>query len=248
VGNPSLLLCLLLSGCATAAAKRTPSADSLPWVSHGGVEFAEVGNDPLLVVRADLRSAPLELVNQGGADALTLAGLAARDRFAVLTNAAMFGQDYRTSIGYMRNFGVVNNPHVAAKLRGFLLFHPKRAGLPALKMGTVQDISGYDTVVQTHRVWTPEEGILWNKGASVFYQVGLVGVDGAGRILFFHHPGLADVHDLAEQILALGLDVRALLYLDGGHHGALYLDPALGRGGNESIVLPNLLGLKFGKE
>lgn len=117
----------------------------------------------------------------------------------------MFGQDYRTSIGYMRNFGVVNNPHVAAKLRGFLLFHPKRAGLPALKMGTVQDISGYDTVVQTHRVWTPEEGILWNKGDSVFYQVGLVGVDGAGRSRFSHHTGLPAGYALADQILALGL-------------------------------------------
>ena len=72
----------------------------------------------------------------------------------------------------------------------------------------------------------------------------LAGTDEKGRILFFFHPGFLDVYDLVAKILDLDLGLTGLLYLDGGHHGGLCLEPELGDSWNSDIVLPNLLGIK----
>lgn len=235
----------LLAACATAprAEDRSPSSGFINWRTQGGVEIADV-DEELIVVRADPKSTALELVNPPDSNGQTVAELAEQRGFSVVINAAMFATDYVTSIGYMKNFGNINNSHISPKLRGFLLFHPKEPQLPPVKIAGKEELANYNSAFQTHRMWDAKEGILWKKGASIFHHVGLVGVDGQSRVLFFYHPTLVDVHDLVDHILNLGLDLKGLLYLDGGNHGALYLGRELGQGWNTGLSLPNLLGLK----
>ncbi|MGZ3694450.1 MAG: hypothetical protein ACXWQO_09715 [Bdellovibrionota bacterium] len=236
---------LAFAGCASvpAAQERNPSSEPLAWVQQGGIEVSNVDRD-LFIVRADPLKTPLELVISPPGTSPTAAQHAQRQGLSVVINAAMFATDYSTSIGYMRNFETVNNPHISAKLRGFLMFNPKDPALPAVKIGDRKNIDAYNTVFQTHRMWDETQGILWNKGASIFHHVGLVGVDSKHRVLFFYHLGLIDVHDMVAQILELGLDLKGLLYLDGGNHGSLYLSRELGQGWNTMVALPNILGLK----
>jgi hypothetical protein len=234
---------LLLSACATLGGGRhTSSDDNLAWKQFKGIETASASGG-LMIVRADPLVTPVELIN-APLDDSSVAAVAQKAGVEVAINASMFAQDYATSIGYMRNFDTINNSHIASKLQGFLLLHPKSPNLPAAKIGTRADLDSYDTVVQTYRMWTAEDGILWNKGSSIYIQVALLGVDDKNRVLFFYHPNLVDVHDLVEQILALPLNLQGLLYLDGGHHGSLYLSRDLGRGWNTGIYLPNLLGIR----
>lgn len=235
-----LTIAFLLTACAATPARKVSSELKLAFTDHGGIETALAGD--IQVVRADPRVTPLSLFNPPET-AFPIGRFSGEKGLSVAINAAMFGQDYATSIGYMRNFAVINNPHVASRLQGFLLFHPRTGGLPAVKVGTKDEIDAYDSVVQTHRMWDPVQGILWKEGASIYMQVALVGVDKASRVLFFFHPGLVDVHEMVAQILDLGLDLDGLLYLDGGHHGALYLGPGLGRSQNIWITLPNVLGI-----
>ncbi len=197
-----------------------------------------------MVVRADPRLTPLELVNPPQTNSLSVQQVADRYDFKVVINAAMFATDYVTSVGYMRNFDYVNNPKISTRYGGFIFFNPKKPSSPAVLIGPQSEMQNYHTVFQTYRMWSAKEGILWKKGKSIFYQVALVGVDGKNRVLFFFHPRLVDVHDLVGQILGLNLDLKGLLYLDGGNHGALYLAPELGREWNTRLFLPNLLGLK----
>lgn len=238
------LLTVFLTACAAIppANDRAPSSDNLPWNRRPGIEAAVI-DDQFTVVRVDPAMAPLELLNPPATNR-GVGELAARQGYAFLINAAMFATDYATSIGYMRNYDVVNNPQFSSRLRGYFLFHPKKPGLPPVKIGDKDDAPSYHTVFQTHRVWTPSDGIMWKKGRSVYHQVAMVGVDGRSRAVFFYHPGLVDVHDFVTRILELGLDLRGILYLDGGNHGALYLDRELGRSENTWITLPNLLGVK----
>lgn len=251
---PALLAALLLlSACATApappgaaeSAMREPSSGELAWVSLGGIETALV-EGRLTVVRADLRRAQLMMLNPPSTSSITVAELAAREKLSVVINAAMFAKDYATSIGYMRNFEVVNNPRISAKLLGWLFFNPKDPSSPAVKIGSTADLPAYHSAFQTHRMIDETGRILWKKGASIYRQVNLVGVDGEGRVLFFHHSPLGDVHDLVEKIQGLGLGLRGLLYLDGGSHATLHLARELGRGANTWLTLPNLLGLRAG--
>lgn len=124
------------------------------------------------------------------------------------------------------------------------MFNPKSPNSPAVKIGSREEIEEYHTAFQSYRMWTASEGILWKKGVSIHRQVGLVGADGKGRILFFYHPNETDVHEMVARILELKLDLQGLLYLDGGFHGSLHLAPELGRGWNTWVALPNVLGVK----
>lgn len=241
-----LPLLFLLSACATApkADQRIPSSgETVRWNTHGGIDYANVANQ-LIVIRADLTRTPLELFNPPATSRSSMGQFAREQQLAVLINAAMFATDYVTSVGYMRNYDQVNNPRFNARMQGFLMFNPKDAGSPAAKVGRRSEIDAYHTVFQTYRMWDAQEGILWKKGASYYHQVGLVGVDGENRVLFFYHPAFVDVHDLVERIIGLGLNLRGLLYLDGGNHASLYLDSAIGRSWNTGLSLPNLLGLR----
>jgi hypothetical protein len=239
-----LPFCVVLSACASTPSTeaRKISSEEISWVSHKGVESAEI-DGKFTVVRANPRRNPVELANPPASSG-SVAEAAGRRGWLVAINAAMFAKDYVTSIGYMRNFKEVNNPKLNPKLKGFLMLNPKNPSSPAAKIGGKEEIEAYHTVFQTHRMWHPKLGILWKRGASVYHQSGLVGVDGQGRVLFFFHPELADMHDWVTRILELKLDLKGLLYLDGGSHGALHLDSALGRSVNTWISLPNLLGIK----
>ena len=236
------LFLVLATACASVPAESERGISSSPFIQYpNGIEIARPDRD-LVVIRADPSITPLELLNQN--PAVSLAQAAKSNGFSVAINAAMFAKDYVTSIGYMKNFENINNAHFNPKLRSFLLFHPKNKRSPPIKIGTREDIDAYQTVFQTHRMIDGNGKILWNKGASVYHQVGLVGVDGKSRVLFFFHPSLIDMHDLVAEILALKLDLRGLLYLDGGNHGSLYLSSDLGSGWNTWIPLPNVLGIR----
>lgn len=241
------LLSSVLSACAAApvarpeAEGREPSS-GLEWKTLGGIELAV--SEGLTIVRADPRTTPFVLLNPPETSSAGLAELAKREKLAVAINAAMFVRDYATSIGYMRNYERVNNPHVNPRLRGFLCWNPRDSAHPAVVVAGKECLPRYHSVFQTHRMIDGAGNILWKKGASIYRNVGLVGVDKDSRVLFFHKPALTDVHELVAGILALGLELRGLLYLDGGSHGALYLEPSLGRGVNTWITLPNVLGLR----
>lgn len=242
-----IALPLLLSACAAAPDARPDSparepSSGLAWKSLGGIEHSE--HNGLTIVRADPRSVPFVLLNPPETTGVAMAELARREKLAVAINAAMFARDYATSIGYMRNYERVNNPRISPKLQGFLCWNPKHSADPAVAIGGKDCLPRYHTVFQTHRMIDGAGNILWKKGSSIYRNVGLVGVDKDARVLFFHHPSLTDVHELVAGILALGLELRGLLYLDGGSHGSLFLDPALGRGVNPWITLPNVLGLR----
>lgn len=238
-------LFLFLSACASApvAQERNLSSENPVWKESGKIEVTNIDGS-LIVVRADPLITPLSLINSPAGSADNVATIAANEYLDVVINAAMFGTDYVTSIGYMRNYENVNNPRFSAKLRGFLLFNPKDPKSPAVKIGGKEDIGAYHTAFQTYRMWDADKGILWNKGASIYHHVGLVGVDDKSRILFFYHSRLVDVHDLVEKILSLKLNLTGLLYLDGGNHAALFLSPELGQEHATWLVLPNLLGIK----
>lgn len=232
----------LLTACAATPTERIPSSDAITWIQKNGIESAIVDNR-LIIHRAHPAVTPLELYNSRSRPSLSVDRVASQYGFAVVINAAMFAKDYVTSIGYMKNFDYVNNPAVSNRMRGFLLFNPKSKNSPAIKIGGAGDLPAYHTAFQSHRVWIPGSGPLWKKGKTVDFRIGLVGVDGKNRVLFFFHPEVIDVHDMVAQIIELKLDLKGLLYLDGGNHATLYQGPGE-RSFSTWLSLPNLLGLK----
>jgi hypothetical protein len=218
---------------------------SVPWPQAGGETRA------LLVIKADPRRAPPVLLNKSALGFEAPVADVAREKGLLLaTNASMYATDYSTSIGYMRNFGHVNNPAFSARLKAFLVFHPKAAGLSPVRIIEKSDpnwkreIAKYDSVIETYRMLSRAGENQWKPDTAFYYQVALCGLDKSGNLLFFFYPPRIDMFSLNEYIKTLPLELEGLLYLDGDSKGVLNFaaDTGLssfGYGG----PLPNILGL-----
>ncbi|MCO5143797.1 MAG: hypothetical protein M9962_11970 [Oligoflexia bacterium] len=247
----SFLSILLLASCASsnneAFLKRDLSSEltilDQP-IDINGITVSIIDNQ-WYVIQADINKTKLILFNPPETENLRVMDLAQQENLSVIINAAMFAKDYKTSIGYMKNYQNINNAGFHPNMSSFLLFNPKKENLAKVKIGKKSELTNYHTAFQSYRMWSPSDGILWKKGAHYYYQVALVGTDNMNNLYFFFHPSRIDIYEYVEKILKTIPNLNGLLYLDGGSHGTLYLDKPLGRSWNaKKWSLPNLLGLR----
>lgn len=234
-------------------------AEDLGWQPMNGVngvQHTTANSGRLMIIKVDPTVAPLTLINASKTEFNSnLRSTSEREGLLIGINAAMFRDDDLTSIGYMRNFDHVNASKHRSNLKGILAFNPKKKGRAAVKIimkdgSWEKEMRNYNTVFESYRMigrnskgqWESK----WNKGASIHHNVALAGVDSKDQLLLFFHRDSIDVYDLNNIIIALPLDLKALIYLDGGWHGGLYLHPSTGIGADTGFLnVPNVLGVKF---
>ena len=195
------------------------------------------GDRKIWIARIDLARFELKLVNASAGDARphTIKQWALGAGASAAINASMFREDGLTSVGLMKTRLHENNPRRVKSYKALLAFDPAHAGLPAVRIldAACGDLDPYPppygTLVQSIRlvscdrknVWAPEEK-RWSSA--------VVGVDGAGRVLFIHARSPWPVHDLADALLALPIDLRRAMYLEGGKEAQLFV-----RGGGREV-------------
>lgn len=184
-----------------------------------------------------------------------------RDLVAAI-NASMYREDGSTSTGYMRGAGHVNNPRLAERFGAFFVAGPQSGDLPkaAIIDRDMPDwealIARYDLVIQNYRMINADRRILWSPGGPL-YSISAVAQDGAGRILFLHSRAPVEAYVFAQQLLHLPLDVRTVMYVEGGAQAGLLVRshplrremggahaPSLLVTGNLKALLPNVLGVR----
>ena len=184
-----------------------------------------------------------------------------RDLVAAI-NASMYREDGSTSTGYMRGGGHVNNPRLVDRFGAFFVAGPEAGDLPQAAiidrdMPDWKDrIGHYDLVIQNYRMINADRRILWSPGGPL-YSISAVAQDGAGRILFLHSRAPVEAYAFAQQLLHLPLDVRTVMYVEGGAQAGLLVRshslrremgglhaPSLLVTGNLKALLPNVLGVR----
>ncbi|GEJ59330.1 phosphodiester glycosidase family protein [Anaeromyxobacter diazotrophicus] len=195
------------------------------------------GDAKIWIARVDPARFELKLVNASASDARphTVKQWALGAGASAAINAGMFQQDGLTSVGLMRTRLHENNPRRARSYKALLAFDPVRPGLPAVRLldGACGELDlfppPYGTLIQSIRlvscdrqnVWAPEPR-RWSSAA--------LGVDGQGRVLFIHARSPWPVHDLVDALLALPIDLRRAMYLEGGKEAQLFV-----RGGGREV-------------
>lgn len=184
-----------------------------------------------------------------------------RDLVAAI-NASMYLPDGATSTGYMRGAGHINNPRLVERFGAFFVAGPDSDGLPAAAIvdrdapDWKERIAHYDLVIQNYRMINADRRILWSPGGPL-YSISAVAQDGAGRILFLHSRTPVEAYAFAQQLLHLPLDVRTVMYVEGGAQAGLLVRshslrrelggvhaPSLLVTGNLKALLPNVLGVR----
>jgi hypothetical protein len=219
-------------GAAPAAARRADERGEAWRALEPGLElgtFAGPGGE-VAVLRIDPARYELRLLNAsapGEGSLRTARTWAARAGAAAAINASMYQEDYRTSVSLMRTRAHVNHPRVS-KDKAVLAFDPLVRGAPAVRLidrdceslDTAR--ASYGTLVQSIRLVSCDRRNVWEPSPRKV-SMAAIGVDGKGRVLFIHARTPSPVHELVNALLAMPIDLRQAMYVEGGPEAQLYV-------------------------
>ena len=182
-----------------------------------GVELAVV--DGIYVVRVDPARAHLQaaLASENGGGPRTAGQWCRTAKLAVAINAGMFQSDQRSNVGYLRHGKHLNNAR----------FNDYRAAV-ALNPGVLwldldrenADLTKYDVVIQNLRLVAGSRKNVWSPSDRRWSEAALA-IDGRGRLLFLFSRAPYSMRNFNERILALPLDIRQAMHLEGGPEASL---------------------------
>lgn len=260
-----LALLLLLSGTVPAQASTSPWSDIDTGMQIALFAPPQTPDEPTILValRIDpnLWNFSLHCATDRDGRALSLGAWAEQFGLTAAINASMYLPDARSSTAYLRSGGHINNPRIASKFGSFFVAGPKDPTLPNADLldrtvdAWAERLDRYDMVVQNYRLISTNRRILWPQGGPV-YSIAAVGQDGSGAILFLHCREPMTAFDFATMLLALPLDIRDVMYVEGGPQAGMLLHTEdsmriwMGRHradfwstGNADAPLPNILGV-----
>ena len=195
------------------------------------------GDGKIAVVRLDPEVFELRLLNASAPDQgapLSARSWADRAGASAVINASMYQEDNRTAVSLMRTRDHVNQRRVS-KDRTALLFERLIPKGPPVRIvdrdcdDLDEAVRSYGTVVQSIRMLSCDGKNVWAP-SDRRWSIAAVGVDGAGRVLFFHAQSAWSVHDFVDALLGLPIDLRRAMYVEGGPEAQLFA-----RGGGKEI-------------
>ncbi len=223
------------------------------------------GRDPFEVVLLRIDPAYFDFTVETASSErqpLSLDDWATRKGLIAVTNASMYLPDGVTSTGYLRTGETINNGRVVSKFGAFFVAGPDSPDLPGANLldrstdDWESQLPHYRMVVQNYRMISFDRRLLWKPGGPK-HSISAVGRDGTGAILFILCREPITGVDLGALLLALPIDVRVVMYTEGGSLAGLLLrTPArnqiwLGRSlpdfwtsGSHGAPLPNVIGVR----
>jgi len=223
---------------AVAAGDGATASAAAAWTSlETGVELGifpgpagAPGDGKIWVIRLDPRRFELKLVNASASDARprTVREWATGAGAVAGINAGMFQTDGLTSVGLMRTRMHENNPRRNTRYKAVLAFDPVRPELPPVRIldaacGELDVFPpAYGTLIQSIRMVSCDRKNVWAPGPKR-WSAAAIGIDGSGRALFIHARSPWPVHDLVDALLALPVDLRRAMYVEGGPEAQLFV-------------------------
>jgi len=144
-------------------------------------------------------------------------------------NAGMFQTDYKSNVGYMKNFSHINNGYVNRSYQSVAVFNPKQEGKPKFRVVDIDEenvktlIGDYHSVIQNLRLIKSPAENRWSKQAREWSEVAL-GQDKAGNALFIFSRKPYSMHTFNEILIKLPIDLVNAQHLEGGPEASLYFN------------------------
>lgn len=178
-------------------------------------------------------------------------------------NASMYQSDNLTSVSLMKTIGHVNNTWYS-KDRSILVFDPNDDSLPAIQIldRDCQDVESlrkqYQTLIQSIRMVSCHGENVWTQQDKI-WSTSAIGTDEAGHVLFIHVRSPYSTHDLINILLALPIQLKRAMYVEGGPKAQMYIQSrklemeflgSYSTGSNENDAnqiawpIPNVVGIE----
>lgn len=189
-----------------------------------------VGDSKITIIRINPKLYTLKLLTS---DELKENGLSAKDwvqKYSLICaiNAGMFQTDYKSNVGYMKNFEDINNSGIRSDYYSVAAFNPINQDMPEFRIYDIDDvemktiINNYNTVIQNLRLIKRPGENRWSQQPKIWSEVAL-GEDKDGNSLFIFCRSPYSMHDLNNILLELPIDIICAQHLEGGPEASLYL-------------------------
>lgn len=142
-------------------------------------------------------------------------------------NAGMYQQDYRSNVGYMKNFTYTNNATINSKYFSVAAFNPVDAVIKPFQIFDIDTkdmneiISNYDTVIQNLRLIKKPSQNRWARQNKKWSEAAL-GQDTLGNVLFIFSRSPYSMYDFNHILLNLPIHLSCAQHLEGGPEASLY--------------------------
>lgn len=249
------------------------SQDSIWTKINDGLFYAElktkekslVGDSRITIIKANPEFFSLRLLTASEFDENGMTAQKWVEKYDLIcaVNAGMFQMDYKSNVGYMKNFNHINNGKINNKYLSVAAFNPMDKKLNHFKIFDTDEtdinqiIESYNTIIQNLRLIKRPGNNRWNRQNKKWSEVAL-GQDSAGNILFIFSRSPISMYDFNENLLSFPINIVCAQHLEGGPEASLYLNykgVELKRMGsyetgfnendnnNEYWPIPNIIGL-----
>jgi hypothetical protein len=185
-----------------------------------------------------------------------------RDLAAVI-NAGMFQKDFKTNVGFMKNYDFINSGRLN-KYKAVTAFNRKTPDVPEFQIIDLkcQDWNilktQYHSFVQGIRMIDCRQKNRWSPQEKKWSMV-VIGMDKKGNALFIFTRSPYSVHNFINILLQLPLSIYNAMYLEGGPEASFYLNHKgiemqrfgsyetgfnLDDGNNSYWPIPNVIGIQ----
>ncbi len=205
-----------------------------------GLEYTEapsfircmnIGDNLIRIVRADLKKLKLKLLCADQLDTGNMTADTWCNRYHLLAviNAGMYGADQYSSTGFMKNDDYINNKRLNKAYKAIVVFNPVDNNLPYFQIIDTDCQPDWKNLLKKYR--SASQGLRmidcnrsnrWSKQAK-YWSTACIGEDSRGHTLFIHSRTPYMVSDLNRILLSLPLDIRNVMYVEGGPESSLYV-------------------------
>jgi hypothetical protein len=196
--------------------------DSPQKSAHGDSKITVLKIDPRLHAFRLLSAAELNQPKQTAREWSRKFGLLAA------VNAGMYQDDGKTAVGYMVNFGYVNNRRLRPGMKAVLAFNPAAPDVPEIqiidrKCQKLEELRPkYRTLIQGIRMIGCRRTNVWSRQDALWSMVA-IGMSQDGQALFIFTQSPYSPHEFINILLALPLALESAMYLEGGSEASLYV-------------------------
>ncbi len=205
--------------------------DGLMYAFFDAAQKTPIGDSKIIVIKIDPHKYEFKLLSakELKTDPKTIREWAEQFGLITAVNAGMFQADYKTNVGFMKNYNYYNNPRVHPRYHSVFACEPvdtvknPRAKIFDSDEVEMKDIrSRYQVVIQNLRL-VKRPGInRWQQQNKRWSEVAL-GEDVDGNILFIFSRSPYSMHDFNGMLLKLPIHLVSAQHLEGGPEASLYL-------------------------
>lgn len=194
-----------------------------PW------EKSRINGSKITIVKADPKVYSFKLLcaSEHGKIRMTAKEWCQQHNLLSAINAGMYQEDGVRNVGYMKNFGHVNNPKLSPSYKAVLAFNPVESILPEIQIIDLkcQDFERlrfkYQTLVQNIRMISCLQENVWSKQDKI-WSMAVFGIDKGGNALLIFTESPYSGYDFAHELLSLPILIYNAMYLEGGQQANLY--------------------------